>query len=211
MSMENSATSATNLEWLAHNFLDHDQRSQGSPFVLADRLAAAAPPKADGPLYHPYLYGASNDPAARAGWVGLAGWHDAGDMIRALFEGVAFAHVEHLDRLARSGVDVSDITLSGGGAKSPVWPQMLADMLGREIKVSAEPESGALGAAMAAAVGTGRYADLDQAAAAMVTRPAVVHPDPALKDHYRRRFDLWQSVGASLAPHWAALRMPGDG
>ena len=75
---------------------------------------------------------------ARAGWFGLAGWHDGADMLRALFEGVAFAHLAHLARLETNGVGADDITLSGGGAKSPVWPQMIADMLGRPVKVAAE-------------------------------------------------------------------------
>ena len=129
-------------------------------------------------------------------------------MLRALFEGVAFAHLAHLARLEANGVGASDITLSGGGARSPVWPHMIADMLGRPVKVAAEPETGALGAAMAAAVGTGRYRDLDEAASAMVAAPRVVEPDPAMKDHYARRFELWQAVEKSLAPHWAALRVP---
>ncbi len=211
MSMENSATSATNLEWLAHNFLAHDSRAGKRPFALADALASMAPPKPDGPLYHPYLYGAARDASARAGWFGLAGWHDGADMLRALFEGVAFAHLAHIDRLEASGVGAGDITLSGGGAKSPVWPKMIADMLGRPVKAAAQAEAGALGAAMAAAVGTGRYRNLDVAADAMVAAPVVVEPDPALKDFYRRRFALWQAVQASLSPHWAALRTLGDG
>jgi hypothetical protein len=61
---------------------------------------------------------------------------------------------------------------------------------------------------MAAAVGIGRYRDLDEAAQAMVAAPCVVEPDPAMKDFYARRFELWQAVEKSLAPHWAALRVP---
>ena len=132
-------------------------------------------------------------------------------MVRALFEGVAFAHLAHLARLEASGVAADNITLSGGGAKSPVWPQMIADMLGRPVKVAAQAESGALGAAMAAAVGTGRYRDLDEAAEAMVAPPVVVKHDPGLKNFYHSRFELWQAVEASLAPHWAALRALGHG
>ena len=58
---------------------------------------------------------------------------------------------------------------------------------------------------MAAAVGTGCYRDLDEAAEAMVAAPRIVEPDPAMKDFYARRFELWQAVEKSLAPHWAAL------
>ena len=87
---------------------------------------------------------------------------------------------------------------------------MIADMLGRPVKVAAEAETGALGAAMAAAVGTGRYSSLDEAAEVMVAPPRVVAPCPAMKDFYARRFALWQAVEKSLVPHWAALKIPTD-
>ena len=64
---------------------------------------------------------------------------------------------------------------------------------------------------MAAAVGTGRYLDLDEAAEAMVAPPVVVQQYPGLRDYYSRRFELWQAVEASLAPHWATLRALGHG
>ncbi len=212
MAMQNSATSAANLEWLAQNFLANDSRAvPDGPFALADALAAAAPLRPDGPLYHPYLYGSAADAAARAGFVGLAGWHDAGDLLRALFEGVAFAHLTHLNALRGAGVGVERITVSGGGARSPVWPQMLADMLGAPLRVAAQPEAGALGAAMAAAVGTGRFADLDAAASAMVAPPQEIAPVPDRADVYARRFGIWRALEASLAPHWASLRSLSDG
>lgn len=206
MSMDNSATSATNLEWIAHHLLAHDARASGNAFALADALAAATPPKADAPMYHPYLYGAAGIPSARAGFFGLAGWHDGGDLVRAVFEGVAFAHLAHIERLLAAGARLRGITLSGGGARSPVWPQMIADVLRTPVKVAAQAETGALGAAMAAAVGSGRFASLDEAAGAMVALAREVVPDSGLAGLYRRRFALWQSVGASLAPHWTTLR-----
>lgn len=210
MAMENSATSAANLEWAAHSLLAHDGRATAGPFALADALAGAAPLRATGPMYHPYLYGSGSDPAARGGFFGLAGWHDTGDILRALFEGVAFAHLAHLDRLRAAGINFDGITVSGGGARSPVWPQMLSDMLGLPLSVAAQPEAGALGAAMAAAVGAGQFADLQAAAAAMVAPPRKVEPDLGNTTVYRRRFALWQAVENSLAPHWAALRGLGD-
>lgn len=210
MAMENSATSAANLEWLAHNLLAHDSRAAGSgAFALADALAADVPLRSDGPLYHPYLYGASGDAAARAGFFGLAGWHDAGDLVRALYEGVAFAHLAHVEKLREAGVEMATITLSGGGVRSPLWPQMLADALGVPLRVAAQPEAGALGAAMAASVAAGRYADLDSAAAAMVAPALEILPDPDRTATYRQRFALWQDVEKSLAPHWTALRALG--
>jgi L-xylulokinase len=210
MAMENSATSAANLEWMVHHLLRHDERADGTPYALADALALASPLRADAPMYHPYLYGASSDPSARAGFFGIAGWHDTGDLLRALFEGVSFAHLAHLTKLRAAGVESENITISGGGARSPVWPQMLADMLGRTLAVAAQPEAGALGAAMAAAIGAGRFADLDEAAAAMVAPASQITPDPQRNAIYQRRYELWQAIEQSLAPHWAKLRQLGD-
>ena len=203
MSMENSATSATNLEWLAHNLLAHDSRAREGPFALADALASRRRQNPTGRSTTPISTVPASDAAARAGWFGLAGWHDGADMLRALFEGVAFAHLAHLARLEASGVGADDITLSGGGAKSPVWPQMIADMLGRPVKVAAETETGALGAAMAAAVGTGRYRDLDEAAEAMVAAPR--------RRRARSRYEGFLSHAASHCgrPSRRALRRTG--
>jgi L-xylulokinase len=200
MAMENSATSAANLEWAAHGLM-------GTPhaFAEADRLAAEAPERPDAPFYLPFLYGSSEDPAARAALVGAAGWHGPADLMRALFEGVAFAHLTHLERLAAAGVAMDRIVLSGGGARSPVWPQMLADLLGREVEVTTQPEAGALGAAMAAAVGAGLYADLDEAAERMAAPTRTVAPRRDGVVPMRRRFDLWRDLCGRLRPHWSAL------
>ena len=87
---------------------------------------------------------------------------------------------------------------------------MLADMLGRGLAVAAQPEAGALGPAIAAAVGAGRFADLDEAAAAMVAPAHHVTPDPGRQATYQRRYQLWHAIEKSLAPHWATLRQFGD-
>ena len=210
MAMENSATSAANLEWIAHTLLAHDGRATAGPFALADALAGAAPLRADGPMYHPYLYGSGSDPAARGGFFGLAGWHDSGDLLRALFEGVGFAHLAHLNRLRAAGVSFEAITVSGGGARSPLWPQMLSDMLGLPLGVAAQPEAGALGAAMAAAVVAGQFTDLQAAAAAMFAPARKITPELRSTEIYRRRFALWQAIETSLSPHWATLKGLGD-
>ena len=92
----------------------------------------------------------------RAGFYGIAGWHGEGHLLRALFEGVAFEHRRHVDVLRSAGVRFDSATLSGGGARSAVWPQMFADVLGIPITVAACAETGALGAAIAAGVGRRR-------------------------------------------------------
>jgi L-xylulokinase len=205
MAMENSATSAANLEWAAHGLMSTPQA-----FAEADRLAAEAAERPDAPFYLPFLYGSPDDPAARAALVGAAGWHGPADLMRALFEGVAFAHLAHLERLAAAGVATDRIVLSGGGARSPVWPQMLADLLGREVEVTKQPEAGALGAAMAAAVGAGLYAGLDEAAERMAAPTWTVAPRRDSIASARRRFELWRELCERLRQHWSALGATAD-
>jgi L-xylulokinase len=200
MAMENSATSATNLEWVAGNFIDLPD-----PFGTADRLAGGASPEIDAPMYLPFLYGSANNPMARASMVGAAGWHRREQLLHAVFEGVAFAHMAHIERLKSAGVGLGEITISGGGARSPVWPQMLADIIGETVLVSAQPEAGALGAAIAAAVGSGHFAGLDEAAAQMVAAPRRVMPDLKKMGIYRKRFDAWRRLAASLDTHWNSM------
>ena len=106
----------------------------------------------------------------RAGFYGVAGWHGEGHLLRALFEGVAFEHRRHVDVLRGAGVRFDSAALSGGGARSAVWPQMFADVLGIPITVAACAETGALGAAIAAGVGVGVFPDLAAGVRAM-TRP----------------------------------------
>ncbi|MEI6573409.1 MAG: FGGY-family carbohydrate kinase [Alphaproteobacteria bacterium] len=201
MAMDNSATSATNLEWVAHHLMGGSKDA----FIDADRISFEASLTPSSPLYHPYLYGAAGDSNARAGIFGLAGWHSAGDLMRAVFEGVAFAHVQHIETLRSADIPTEGIILSGGGSRSPVWPQMLADMLGKSVSVSSQPEAGALGAAMAAAVGTGFYQSLDEAVTSMTKAPRLVRPAISNYALYEKRYKLWRAVQNSLTTHWETL------
>ena len=104
---------------------------------LQPRSSAAVTPAADDPYFHPYLYGSRLGATMRAGFYGVAGWHGEGHMLRALFEGVAFEHRRHVDVLRAAGVRFDSAALSGGGARSAVWPQMFADILGIPVSVAA--------------------------------------------------------------------------
>ena len=107
------------------------------PFGACNRRVAAVTPPARRPLFHPFLYGSRRRRLQRAGFYGLAGWHGEGHLLRALFEGVIFEHRRHIEVLRGAGVRFDSATLSGGGARSPVWPQMFADVLGIPITVAA--------------------------------------------------------------------------
>ncbi len=116
-----------------------------------------------------------------------------GEMIRALLEGVAFEMRLNLDILERAGCRVQELRAIGGGARSPFWNQLKADVVGKPIAVPAVTEAGCMGAAMlACAADTGAPArDLAQA---WVKCDSAVEPDPALADWYTERFNLYRQI-----------------
>ncbi|MEQ8392525.1 MAG: FGGY-family carbohydrate kinase [Thalassospira sp.] len=204
MSIESSATSAVNLEWLVREYLEHDgEVANGkSPFELANQLVSDSAFGPDGPYYHPYLYGAPGNGAARAGFFGVGGWHGRGDMVRAIYEGVTFAHLQHMNRLRATGATFDRIILSGGGARSAIWPQIISDILELPLTVAKCQETGALGAAMAAAVGVEMYHDYEQAADKMVQTDRHYSPNALASEIYRKRFALWHDLETAMAPFW---------
>lgn len=149
-------------------------------------------------IFLPYLVG-TNAPefdadAAGMFW-GLRQEHDVFDMAHAVMEGVAFMLRKNCDAIAAKGTKPDHIIATGGGAKSPVWCQLQADITGLPVVVPREKEAACLGAAIVAAVSDRQYADYAQAAAhcvAMVTRYEP-HPSAFLETKYRRFALLYQA------------------
>ena len=204
MAIESSATSAANLEWYVRELVERGGHRE-DPFGACNRRVAEVTPSAHDPYFHPFLYGSREGASMRAGFYGLAGWHGEGHLLRALFEGVAFEHRRHIDVLRRSGLRFDSATLSGGGARSEVWPQMFADVLGIPITVGACAETGALGAAIAAGVGAGVFPDLASGVQAMTRRHATFVPDPVMARHYGERYCTYGMLTDAMKPLW--LRM----
>lgn len=204
LNMENSATSAANLEWYVRELVERGAHHD-DPFGLVNDAVAAVRPAGDDPLFHPFLYGGRLGAHQRGGFFGLAGWHGEGHMLRALFEGVMFEHRRHIDVLARAGVTFAKASLSGGGARSPHWPQIFADGLGVRVTVAECVETGALGAAMAAAVGAGVYRDEPSAVAGMTRIKRTCEPDSGMRAHYDRRYDIWTRLTRAVDPLWREL------
>lgn len=204
MAMENSATSAANLEWMVREFFA-DGPADTSPFDLCCALAASVEPTADGPFYQPFLYGAQTDGNARAGFAGVAGWHTRAHLMRALLEGVVFGHRWHIERLRSAGAPFAEAVLSGGGSRSTIWPQIFADVLDVPVSVARSRETGALGAAIAAGTGAGLFADYAAGAAAMVVAERHYRPDPALAGLYERRYRIYEDMTEAMTPIWKRM------
>jgi L-xylulokinase len=204
MAIESSATSAANLEWYVRELVERGVHHD-DPFGACNRRVAAVRPSAQDPYFHPFLHGAREGAFMRAGFYGLAGWHTEGHLLRALFEGVAFEHRRHIDVLRSSGLRFDKATLSGGGARSAIWPQMFADVLGIPITVAACAETGALGAAIAAGVGAGVFPDLPTGVQAMTRSHAAFSPDPGMARHYGERYRTYGMLAEAMRPLWQRM------
>jgi L-xylulokinase len=208
MELEASATSAANLEWFVKEFiepgLDHD--SGVSPFNICNDLVAGVELEAGLPVYHPFLYGSSTNGAARAGFYGIGGWHGRAHMLHALYEGVVFGHRKHVETLRAAGANFDKVILSGGGSRSPVWPQMFADILNVPISVAVCQETGALGAAIAAGVGAGVFSDYEDGAKAMTGLDRHYSPNPDTQDIYSARYEIYTDLCNDVAGSWEKLK-----
>ena len=202
--MDNSATSAANLEWYVRTLVERAGH-HGDPFAMVNDLVGQGAIAPDDPMFHPFLYGGRHGAHQRGGFYGVAGWHDEGHLLRALYEGVAFEHRRHVQTLTASGAAVTQVFLSGGGTRSPHWPQIMADVLGLPVQLGAVDETGALGGAIAAAVGIGLCANEEAAVAAMTRPRARLSPDPDRQALHNRRFAVWQRLTAAMEPFWADL------
>src|SRR6266576_5057490 len=139
-----------------------------------DRLteeAASVPAGSDGLLWAPYLMGERTphlDPNARAALVGLTASHTRAHVIRAILECVAFSLKDSFTFFDEMKIPVTSIRLGGGGARSPLWRQIQADVYGREVEIVAAEEGAAYGAAILAGTGAGAWSSVEQACDAIV-------------------------------------------
>ena len=171
-------------------------------FARMDAAAASIPPGADGVRFLPFLAGQSaprQRPDARAAFAGLMLHHGAGEAYRAVLEGTAFAVRQIFAQVEGWCGAPARVRLTGSGANSRVWVDMLAAVLGRPLEYSDQAVEGR-GAAIFLAVALGRYPDFDKAADVMVPVLGVARPDPSTVAAYQVVFDDWRRLDG-LADH----------
>ena len=169
-------------------------------------------PGAEGLLFAPYLAGERTphaDPDARGAFVGLQLRHDRGALVRAVLEGVAFGLRDALDAVRELGVDASVGRVSGGGARSPLWLEIVASVLDIPLERTESEEGSAFGAALLGGVAGGVFADASEAVARCVRvgeRP--VEPDPELRDAYGELHERFRALYPALRPFGSQRRSP---
>jgi xylulokinase len=163
--------------------------------------ASAAPAGCEGAFWVPYLMGERTphlDPKARAALLGLTASHTRGHVIRAIMEGVAFSLKDTFTIFEEMRIPVTAIRLGGGGARSPLWRQIQADVYGREVEILAAEEGAAYGAAILAGTGAGSWTSVAEACDKVVRVALQIAPDPESLRVLQRAYGTYRKIYPAL-------------
>jgi len=196
------------VNWYRQHFAGNEaaeaERSGRNVYELLDEKAAAVPPGCEGLICLDYWQGNRcplKDPKARGMFLGLTLSHGPGHVYRSIYEATAFGTRHILEDVARHGLMVKRLFAGGGGAKSRLWLQIHADVLGQPIHLPRENEACALGSALVAAAHCGHYADLEEAARQMVQISGIIEPRP----ENTRRYDYYYAKYLATYPALQSL------
>ena len=184
-----------------------NQLARGAEYDGLTAEAAQAPAGSNGLFWLPYLMGERTphlDAAARGGWIGLTASHTRADLIRSLLEGVSYSQKDCLEIIEQMGAPVSSVRVSGGGARSAFWRQMLADIFAKRVVVLETQEGSAYGAALLALVGTGGCGSIGEICRAAIHEVDSVEPRPAEQEIYARGHKTYQSLYPALRGFYRA-------
>jgi len=195
-------SAAGSLRWFRDTF---------APDLDFDALVASAadiPPGSDGLLFLPYLTGERTphpDPLARGAFVGLTVRHTLPHLTRAVLEGVAFGLRDSFELMKAAGLsDITQVRVTGGGAKSPLWRQILADVFGADLVTVNTAEGAAYGAALLSATSAGIFPDVETACESIISITGSTSPGPD-QSAYHELYPLYRDLYPALKPSFNAL------
>jgi xylulokinase len=200
------------LMWFREAFCQEEEsqaRQDGvSTYALIDQMAASVEPGAGGLIFAPWLSGERApvlDHYARGAWLGISLSHTRAHFARALMEGVAYHLRWIIEALESQGFSISTLNAIGGGCASPVWTQIISDVIGRPLQVIKQPlEAGAKGTALTVAVGMGAVPSVD-AIDELIRIERSVEPDPVVQPRYDNLYQIYRQAYQVLAPLFRGL------
>lgn len=201
------------LRWLRDTLTAAGSRRESDPYDAMSAEAAATPAGAEGLIFLPYLTGERTphaDPFARGAFVGLTLRHGRGHLIRAVMEGVAMGLRDALEIMRTLGIPVKQVRISGGGARSALWRQIVADVFGVEVATVTATEGAAYGAALLAGVGAGLYPTVEAACAATIGIAGSTHPEVDRAAGYDRLYAIYRDLYLSVKSSFRRLGELGE-
>jgi xylulokinase len=200
------------LQWFRNHFATQEMRLAAERHVdaydLILALAEQAPPGAEGLFFLPHLTGERHpysDPFARGAWLGLTVRHGWRHLARAVVEGATFALRDCLTVMAELGIVPQQIRLSGGGARSPFWRRLQADIYGQKVALVNATEGPAFGVALLAMVGTGAYSSVPEACDATIRVTEEIAPVPERKSFYEQCYKVYRQLYPAMRPIFPQL------
>ncbi|WHA43510.1 FGGY-family carbohydrate kinase [Agrobacterium larrymoorei] len=206
--MSISPASSANYEWFLERLCSAEQSLSDSAgksihaHLGPEMEAAMARPSTV--LFHPFLFGSPYGASASASFFGLGGWHDRGDMLRAVLEGIAFNHRIHVDAL-RDGFAFDRAGLSGGVSRNLTVAQMFADVLNMPVTVTQTDEAAAWGAALCAGSGVGIYTNPHSDPRDITSIAKTYLPDSERSADMEKRYRLFCEIAETMAPLWTKI------
>lgn len=192
------------LQWFRNQFYPGD-----NDYVAINRDAAASPIGANRLIFQPYLMGERTphlDADVRGAFLGLSAMHTRADLSRAVLEGVSYALRDSLTLLGQMGVKPERMVLCGGGAKSPLWREMLTQVFNCDTCLPAYTDSAALGAGILAAVGCGIYESVEEAVEQILRYEQPLSPDPETAAGYDKVYGLFTQAYPALRAFYQGLK-----
>lgn len=192
-------------QWYRNNLgqaeIDAAKLQGVDPYFLLSNEAAEVGPGSEGLFFLPYLTGERTphfDPDAKGAWVGLTVRHERRHLIRSVLEGATYAMRDSLELIREMGVTISEIRLSGGGARNALWKQIQADIYGNDVVTVNATEGPAFGVAILAQVGTGGFASVPEACDATIKVIERTSLDTKAKATYDRYYPTYRKIYTDL-------------
>ncbi len=189
------------LKWFRDNFCTNEiELAKGmgiNPYVLMTKEAEKVPAGSRGVIYLPYLMGERTphlNPKAKGVFFGLSAAHTKNEMLRAVIEGVSYSLLDCMEIIKDTGMNPTNVMVSGGGGKSELWRQILADMFNCKVSTNKSLEGPALGVALLAGVGTGVYKDIDEACSIAISENSVQFPKEENSLVYKRYYEIYKKI-----------------
>jgi xylulokinase len=189
------------LKWFRDNFCHNEiEVAKGigiDPYVLMTKEAEKVPAGSKGVIYLPYLMGERTphlNPKAKGVFFGLSAAHTKNDMLRAVIEGVSYSLLDCMEIIKETGMNPTNVMVSGGGGKSELWRQILSDMFNCKVSTNKSSEGPALGVALLAGVGTGVYKDINEACSIAISENSIQYPKEENCLVYKRYYEIYKKI-----------------
>jgi xylulokinase len=189
------------LKWFRDNFCTNEievAKYMGiDPYVLMTKEAEKVPAGSRGVIYLPYLMGERTphlNPKAKGVFFGLSAAHTKNEMLRAVIEGVSYSLLDCMEIIKETGMNPTNVMVSGGGGKSELWRQILADMFNCKVSTNKSSEGPALGVALLAGVGTGVYKDINEACNIAISENSIQYPKEENSLVYKRYYEIYKKI-----------------